>query len=109
MRKVLTLLAITAMMVLSSCKEDSDDGPAFCNSDWDIESEAEYDALLAAYNAYVLDMSVAKCNAYKAAFVNYLDAIEPFLECTAWSTAELNELRDVINQARSSMNQLNCE
>jgi hypothetical protein len=54
-------------------------------------------------------MSVANCNAYKAAFVNYLDALEPFLECTGWSSAELNELRDVINQARTSMNQLSCE
>jgi hypothetical protein len=108
MQKILALLAVIAFLGLSSCKKESDD-PAICNSDWDTETEAEYNALFAAYGVYANDMSVANCIAYKQAYAVYIDALKPYLKCTSWSADELKELQDGIDELEDSMNQLNCE
>jgi hypothetical protein len=108
MQKILALLAVIAILGLSSCKKESND-PAICNSNWETETEAEYDALFAAYNVYANDMSVVNCNAYKQAYVDYIEALEPYLECSSWSAADLEELQDGIDDLEDLMNQLNCE
>jgi hypothetical protein len=108
MRKTIALLAMIAMIGLSSCKKESSD-PAICNLDWDTETETEYDALVTAYTTYAGNMTVANCNAYKSAFTTYINALKPFLECESWSEADKQELQGVIDQAEATMNQLNCQ
>jgi len=110
MHKILALLAIAAILGLSSCKKDKDSNdPAFCSGDLAIELEDEYDALFAAWDAYVADMSVENCNAYKDAYLDYINALEPFLECAAWTAEERQELQDAIDEAEAAMNELTCE
>ena len=109
MRTILSLLAILAILGFSSCKKDkeSNNDPAICSSEW---ADEEYDALIAAWNAYSANMSVENCNAYKNAYQDYIDALEPFLECTAtWTEAERQEVRDAIDEAEEAMNELTCE
>ena len=108
MRRILALLALFAILGFVTCKKESDD-PAICNSDWDIETEAEYDALLNAYTAYAADMTPANCNAYKAAFLSYINALKPFLECASWSTADRQEVQELIDESEDAMNELSCE
>jgi hypothetical protein len=54
-------------------------------------------------------MSVENCIAYKAAYQEYIEALEPFLECASWSATELQELQDAIDESEEAMNELNCE
>jgi hypothetical protein len=97
MLKTLTFLAIIAILGLSSCKKDKASGdPAYCSADWVVEVEDEYDALFAAWAAYIIDMSVEKCNAYKDAYQDYIAALGPFLECEAWTSAEREEVQNAM-------------
>jgi hypothetical protein len=110
MFKTLTFLVLIAILGLSSCKKDKETSdPAYCSSDWVTTVEVQFDALFAAWSAYTADMSVENCNAYKQAYMDYIDSLEPFLECASWSAAELEELQDVINESESNMNELVCE
>jgi hypothetical protein len=110
MRNILTLLTIIAILGLSSCKKDKDsDDPAYCSADWVEELEVEYDALYDAYIAYAADMSVENCNAYKEAYLDYIDGLEPFLECNSWTVDERQEIQDAIDEAEAAMSELNCE
>lgn len=110
MHKIIALLAIVAILGLSSCKKDKDSNdPAICSADLAIELDDEYDALLTAWDAYVSDMSVENCNAYKAAYQDYIDALKPFLECASWTADELQDLQDAIDEAEAAMNELTCE
>jgi hypothetical protein len=110
MRKILTLLAIIAILGLSSCNKDKESGdPAYCSSDWGVELEDEYDAVFAAWTAYAADMSVENCNAFKDAYQDYIAALEPFLECASWTEAERQEVQDAIDESEVAMNELICE
>ena len=110
MRNILTLLAIIAILGLISCNKEKDsDDPAFCSFDWTVEVGDEYDALITAWNAYSGDMSVENCNAYKEAYLDYIDALEPFLECATWTEAERQDVQDVIDESEAAMNALTCE
>ncbi len=109
MTKILTILVIMAVLGLSSCKKDKEtnNDPAICSSEW---ADEEYDALIAAWNAYSANMSVENCNAYKTAFQDYIDALEPFLQCTAtWTEADRQEVQDAIDESEEAMNELTCE
>jgi hypothetical protein len=110
MHKILTLFTILAILGASSCKKDKDsDDPAYCSADWVDELEDEYDVLYAAYEDYAADMSVENCNAYKEAFMDYIDALEPFLECATWTADERQEVQDAIDEMEEAMNELDCE
>lgn len=110
MRKLLVFLTILAMLGSVSCNKDKEsDDPAYCAGDWILEIEDEYDGLVTAYSAYLEDMSVENCNAYKAAFLDYIQAMEPFLECASWSATDRQEVQDAIDEAEEAMNELTCE
>lgn len=107
MRNILTLLTIITILGLSTCKKDKvSNDPAFCSTEW---PEDEFDALMAAYTVYAADMSVGNCNAYKAAYQDYIDALEPFLECASWTAEDLQEVQDAIDDAEEAVSELNCE
>jgi hypothetical protein len=110
MRKIFFLLALLAILGSGSCKKDEESSdPVYCDADWVLEIEDEYDGLVTAYSAYLEDMSVENCNAYKAAFLDYIQAMEPFLECASWSATDRQEVQDAIDEAEEAMNELSCE
>lgn len=106
MRLIFLLFAMIALFDFSSCRKDTED-PAYCSEDWATNEE---NALYAAYSAYAADMSVANCNALKTACQNYINALEPFLECVkTWTDAERQEVQDTIDETKNYMNQLICQ
>lgn len=106
MRTLFLLLATIAMLSFISCKKDSED-PDYCSKDWATE---EADALFDAWTVYQADMSIANCNAYKAAYLDYIEALELFLQCDeTWSAEDRQEVQEAIDDAEESMNELTCE
>lgn len=95
-----------AMLGFHSCKKEATD-PEYCSEEWATEEET---ALTASYNAYVADMSVANCLALKSACQNYINALEPFLECVnTWTDAERKEVQDTIDEMQEYLNALTCQ
>ena len=106
MRIIFLLFAMIALLDFSSCRKETED-PAYCSEEWATDEE---NALFAAYNAYAADQSVANCNALKAACQDYIDALEPFLECVkTWTEAERQEVQDAIDETKEYMNLLTCQ
>ncbi len=108
MQKIFSFLAILAMLGLTSCKKESKDS-VLCSSDWGTETKDEYGALYDAYTTYAADMSTKNCQAYKASFTSYIDALKPYLDCESWTEADRQEVQTAINNAENVKNQLTCE
>jgi len=108
MRTLFSLFVILVVLGLGSCKKDSND-PAGCSGAWATQVEDEVDALMSAMQAYSSDQSVANCNAYKDAYLDYIDAIEPLLDCSAYTAEQREELQDAIDQSEAAMSLLTCE
>lgn len=93
------------IMAAPACKDDDDD-PVNCN--YLTEVQDEIDALTAAANAWGADPSNAtKCQAYKNAAQDYLDALESHVECAA-SAGQEDELQQAINDAQIQVDQIQC-
>jgi len=76
-QKMLVGTCVIAAPFLGSCGKDD---PQDCN--YVTETQDEYDALIAATNAWSADpQNTAKCNAYKNAFQNYLDELQDHDNC----------------------------
>ncbi len=62
---------------LNSCG-GSDDGAVGCSIAWSTELQSEATALSNAFAAYGADQSQANCEAVKAAYQTYIDALRPY-------------------------------
>jgi len=102
MRNVFTLLVILTILGLSSCKKDSND-PAGCSAAWATEVQSEVTALSNALTAYSSNPTTETCLAYKNAYQDYIDAIEPFLDCQAYTAEQIQELQDIIDEAEADI------
>ena len=105
MYRVLCFLVIVSFLGIGSCKKKATD-PDFCGSTWVTQVSDEANALSTAAAAYVADPTTPKCNAYKTAFQNYLNALKPFTDCAAWTEQEKNDLQDAITEAEQSISTL---
>ena len=105
MLRVFCLLIVISFLGLGSCKKKVTD-PDFCNSAWATQVQTEITALSNALVLYTNDPSPANCNAYKTAYQNYIDALEPFGECSLWSIQEKTAWEDAIDDARAEISTL---
>ena len=105
MYRVLFFLIVVSFLGMGSCKKKSAD-PDYCGTAWATQVTAEVNALSTAAQTYASNPTAANCNAYKAAYQNYLDALEPFVECAAWTAQQRNELEDAINEAQQQLTTL---
>ena len=108
MYKVLCFVIIVSFLGIGSCKKKSVD-PDFCATSWAAQLSDEVNALSTAAQAYGASQTPANCNAYKTAYLNYLNALDPFLDCAAWTAQERSELQDAIDEAEQDINNLSCE
>lgn len=107
MYRVLCLLVVVTFIGLGSCKKKATD-PDYCSTSWATQLSTEVNALSAAAQAYATEQTPANCNAYKTAYQNYLDALEPFGDCALWTTQQKEELQDAIDEAQQQISTL-CE
>ena len=107
MYRVLSFLIIVSLLGIGSCKKKSAD-PDICGTTWATQLSAEITALSNAAMAYATDPSTPNCNAYKTAYQNYLDALEPFGDCALWTTQQKADLQDAIDEAQQQISTL-CE
>jgi hypothetical protein len=105
MNRVLCLLIVVSFLGIGSCKKKTTD-PDRCGTAWATQLSAEVNAMSVAAQAYATDPTLANCNAYKSAYQKYLDALEPFADCTGWTDQQKNELQAAIDEAQQEINSL---
>ena len=105
MRKVLSnhLIIIFCLTIfVTSCKKDGD-GAAGCSAAWATELQTEFSAISAAGATYALDPSAANCNAYKAAFQDYINALKPYGNCETLTGQSRADWQKSINEAEANV------
>jgi hypothetical protein len=109
MKKIISLSVFVVLIFFSqiSCNKDSSDNdPGYCGNAWTTQLSDETAALSNAATVYATDPTIENCNAYKAAYQNYLDALEPFTDCAGYTAAQKNDLENAIAQAQADINNL---
>jgi len=102
MKKILCFLIIVSFLGLDACKKNPAD-PDFCGTTWATQITTELNALSNAATAYSTTPNTTTCNAYKAAYQDYLDAMEKFLDCALWTSVQKAELENAIEEAEDDL------
>jgi|GEM_PF-1337210 len=104
-QKLLVCLLFGMVVFSIGCKKDDDD-PVGCNYATEVQNEVT--ALSEAATAYGNDpTNPAKCQAWKVAYQNYLNALEDNVECAALNGQQA-ELQSAIDQAQLALNDIQC-
>lgn len=110
MKKRFYLVAFIAIIFLgfSSCNKKDDPGEQACSGLWATELQDEVTAWTNAAIAYGSNPSVANCNAYKASAQAYLNALEPYGECTTLTGTERTQWEQALGEAQQSIDDIEC-
>lgn len=102
------IVLASSMLCISACSDDNPLNPlGSCGSgSWATEVTNESAALSAAQQAYDNDPTVANCNAYKAAGVGYLDALEDAQGCVVALTRVAFD--EAVDEAQAEMDAIDC-
>lgn len=105
--KFFAFLMLISLGTTMACSKDSA-GPAGCGAsyNWSVEIQAEGNALGVAASAYAQDPTTENCNAYKAAYQDYLDAAEDIDNCVP--SADRAAYQAAIDDARDNLDALTC-
>jgi uncharacterized membrane protein len=79
---------------------------ASCSTNWATDLQDELTAVSNAGVAYATDPSSANCTAYKAAYQSYIDALEPYGDCSALSGQNRTAFEQALQDARDSISTL---
>lgn len=99
--KIISLLFFI-VAILVSCDDKDDDKPT-CSAAWGTELQNEVNAISAAANAYIADPSAANCVAYKTAYQNYVNKLEPYGNCTALTGQNRIDFQNALQAAKDSI------
>lgn len=102
MKSKITLLFFFIAAILISCDDNDDDAPA-CSVAWGTELQNEVNAISAAANAYAADPSAGNCTAYKNAYQNYINKLEPYGNCTALTGQNRIDFQNALQAAKDSI------
>jgi hypothetical protein len=105
MYKVFCVLIVVSFLGIGSCKKKSTE-PDSCATAWTTQVSSQTNAVASAAQAYGADPTPANCNALKTAYQNYLNALQPYTDCAAYTTQEKNDLQAAITQAQQEVNTL---
>ena len=108
--KISNLLVSASVLtiILSSCakKDDGPLGAGGCGYTWSVRLSDEAAELSQAASAYAQDTSQANCEAYKKAYLDYLDEAEDIKACVPAS--EKDDFQQGIDDARKELDDLPC-
>ena len=96
---------------LVSCGDDDDaDGNVFtgpnCYNAWASVYNQSIQTMSQAAQAYGMNPSEENCNAFKAAYQNFLDDVRPFQNCAAISGEERQQFLEQIEEAEEEIDDL---
>jgi len=74
-----------------------------CSTAWATDLQDELTAVSNAGVAYATDPSTSNCNAYKAAYEAYINALEPYGECAELSGQSRTDWQEALQDARDSL------
>jgi hypothetical protein len=94
------MIVIFCFMVLFSCKKDN---PALCSTAWATELQNELTAISTAISVYSMDPSDANCNALKAAYQDYIDALRPYGNCPTLTGQSRTDWQNALNEAEADI------
>lgn len=104
-----TVFAALLLASVTACGDNSSNSTGTCNGFmWTQEVSDEATAFSEAAAAFGQDRTLQKCEAFKEAYGNYVDALEDVnVSCF---TTEINEqeYREVLAEAKAELNELNC-
>ena len=102
--KLLVCMLFGIVVFSIGCKKDDD--PVGCNFAAEVQNEVN--ALNTATTDYSNDpTNPAKCQAWRIAYQNYLNALEDNVECATVNGQEA-ELQAAIDQAQASLDDIQC-
>lgn len=111
MNKKITFLglAILILSTLVSCNDDEEvNDPGICGTAWAVAIEDEANDLSVATQAYATDQSTENCQAYKAALQAYIDALEPYGDCTMLTGQQRADWEAAVAEAEASIDDIEC-
>lgn len=97
------VVVILSFMVLFSCKKDN---LGACSGAWATELSNELTAITTAYTNYAMDQSAANCDALKAAYQDYIDALKPYGKCETLTGQDRTDWQNSLNEAEASIDTL---
>lgn len=106
--RLVFFIALSAFaLVLTSCKDDNND-PTPCGATWGADLQDEINALSNALTAYSQNPTTANCEAYKQAYLDYLDELKGWGDCVTAGTQQHAEWQEAIEQAEDDVNSIVC-
>jgi hypothetical protein len=97
------LIVFFVTLLISSCSKDNDPNAAPCSIGWATDLQNEITALSDAMVAFSLDESAENCNALKAAYRDYIDALRPYGDCATLTGSQRAEWQDALNEAEADL------
>lgn len=93
-------------LVVSSCSKDGGTNGANCSTAWAADLSPEFDVITSASVAYSQDQSLENCNALKAAYQDWLDALKPYGDCATLTGQDRVEWQQAVDNAESEIDTL---
>lgn len=106
--KSLYFFALVGMIFLFIACGSDDDGPGDCSVNYGTELQAELNALNAAAQAYSMNPNMANCLAYKNAAQAYVNALEPYGDCSLLTGQQKIDWETSYNAAKASVAAIQC-
>lgn len=89
--------------------DKSNDNNDLCSGAWASELTNEANAMINAAQTYATNPTPANCNAYKQAAQDYLDALEPYGNCSTLTGQDKVDWQNAVDGAQQSVNSLTCQ
>ena len=99
----LFLIVVVCFLGFSNCGKNNEDDPGNCNYNWAVGVQDELNGISNAFIAYGNDPTTETCNALKAAYQAYIDALKPYGDCALLTGTERQEFEDALEEAEDEL------
>jgi hypothetical protein len=90
-------------LLVSGCSKKNDAGLVPCSVAWATDLQPEYTVIANAAADYGQDPSLANCNALKAAYQDYVTALEPYGDCATLSGQDRDDWQKAVQDAKAEI------
>jgi hypothetical protein len=103
--RLLGVLIILSFVCLGSCKKEEKD---VCGTNFYSALSAQVTTMTNAAIAYGFTPTTANCSAYKSSLQAYVNALQPYSNCTVWTGTTKADWQEALNDAQAEINALTC-